>query len=37
MGVVFELDDAQREQLAAVVKELEQLLQDGKLPTNVVE
>lgn len=37
MGIVFELDDAQREQLVAVVKELEQLLQDGELPTNVVE
>jgi Tfp pilus assembly protein PilZ len=37
MGVVFDLDDAQREQLVAVVKELEQLLLDGKLPTNVVE
>lgn len=37
MGIVFELDDAQREQLVAVVKELEQLLQDGELPTNVLE
>jgi uncharacterized protein (TIGR02266 family) len=37
MGVVFELDDAQREQLLAVIKELEQALEDGKLPTPVLE
>jgi Tfp pilus assembly protein PilZ len=37
MGIVFDLDDAQREQLTAVVKELEELLASGKLPTNVVE
>ena len=31
MGIVFELDPAQRDQLAAIVKELEQLLADGAL------
>jgi Tfp pilus assembly protein PilZ len=37
MGIVFELDDAQRELLIAVMKELEEQLHDGKLPTNTVE
>ncbi|MDX2092157.1 MAG: PilZ domain-containing protein [Kofleriaceae bacterium] len=37
MGIVFELDDAQREQVVGVIKELEELLANGKLPTNVVE
>ena len=37
MGIVFELDDAQRAQLTTVLQELEQLLQDGQLPTNAVE
>ena len=37
MGLVFELDDAQRAQLIAVIKELEQMMDDGKLPLNVVE
>lgn len=37
MGIVFELDDAQREQLVEVVKELEAQLLDGKLPTAIIE
>ena len=37
MGIVFDLDDAQREHLTTVVKELEQLLMNGQLPTNIVE
>ena len=37
MGIVFELDDAQRELLIGVVKELEALLHEGRLPTNTVE
>lgn len=32
MGVVFELDAAQREQLVEVVKELEEQVRSGKLP-----
>jgi uncharacterized protein (TIGR02266 family) len=32
MGIVFDLDDAQREQLAAVIKELEELLEKNALP-----
>jgi uncharacterized protein (TIGR02266 family) len=37
MGIVFELDDAQREQLNSVIEELEDQLKHGKLPTNAVE
>jgi Tfp pilus assembly protein PilZ len=32
MGVVFDLDETQRESLAAVIKELEEALDQGKLP-----
>ena len=37
MGIVFDLDDAQREQLTAVIKELEELLEKGALPTTTIE
>lgn len=37
MGIVFELDDAQREQLVGIVKELEKQMLAGQLPTNTVE
>jgi Tfp pilus assembly protein PilZ len=37
MGIVFELNDSQRVELIAVVKELEKLLHDGQLATNIVE
>jgi len=37
MGIVFTLDDAQREALTAVIRELEALLLSGQLPTNTVE
>jgi uncharacterized protein (TIGR02266 family) len=37
MGIVFELDDAQREQLAAVIKDLEDQMLQGRLPTNALE
>lgn len=37
MGIVFELDDTQRADLIAIVKELEEGLLAGRLPTNVVE
>ncbi len=37
MGVVFDLDDAQREQLQAVIKELEEALLENALPDPVVE
>lgn len=36
MGVVFELDDAQRESLAGVIKELEDALEKGSLPPPTV-
>jgi uncharacterized protein (TIGR02266 family) len=32
MGIVFDLDDAQREQLSAVIKELEEMLEKNSLP-----
>jgi uncharacterized protein (TIGR02266 family) len=32
MGIVFDLDDAQREQLTAVIKELEEMLEKNSLP-----
>ena len=37
MGIVFVMDDAQRDALGGVVKELEQQLLDGMLPTESVE
>jgi Tfp pilus assembly protein PilZ len=37
MGIVFELDDAQREVLISVVKELEEMLKQGGLPVNTIE
>jgi uncharacterized protein (TIGR02266 family) len=37
MGIVFDLDDTQRADLVAVVKELEQQLLAGELPTTVTE
>jgi len=37
MGIVFTLDDAQREALTTVVRELEAMLLAGQLPTNTVE
>ncbi|MGN6104212.1 MAG: PilZ domain-containing protein, partial [Kofleriaceae bacterium] len=37
MGIVFDLDQAQRETLGAVIKELEDQLHAGRLPTNALE
>jgi uncharacterized protein (TIGR02266 family) len=37
MGIVFDLDEAQREQLSSVIKELEEQLHAGRLPTNATE
>ena len=37
MGVVFDLDDAQRETLTTVIKELEEALEKGALPRPSVE
>jgi len=37
MGIVFDLDDAQREQLQAVIKELEEALEQNSLPDPIVE
>ncbi|MBA2538235.1 MAG: PilZ domain-containing protein [Deltaproteobacteria bacterium] len=37
MGIVFELEEPQRADLIAVIRELEGLLLEGKLPTNVIE
>jgi uncharacterized protein (TIGR02266 family) len=37
MGIVFELDEAQREVLIGVMKELEDELHAGRLPTNATE
>jgi uncharacterized protein (TIGR02266 family) len=37
MGVVFDLDDPQREQLLQVIKELEDALVKGALPTTTLE
>ncbi|HEY0476586.1 MAG TPA: PilZ domain-containing protein [Kofleriaceae bacterium] len=37
MGVVFDLDDATRDQLAEVVRQLEDQLHAGTLPTSTVE
>jgi hypothetical protein len=37
MGIVFDLDDASREQLNAALKELEQALENNELPDPIVE
>ena len=37
MGIVFDLDDAARDQLIEIVRELEAQLHAGKLPTSTVE
>ena len=37
MGIVFELDEAQRADLVAIVKDLEEQLLAGRLPTTAVE
>lgn len=37
MGIVFTLEEAQRQALLAVIRELEALLLAGRLPTNAVE
>ena len=37
MGVVFDLDESQREELLSVIKELEEQLQKNGLPTNTIE
>ena len=37
MGIVFDCDDAQREQLVTIMKELEEQLALGRLPTNTIE
>jgi hypothetical protein len=37
MGIVFDLDDAAREQLAQVIKELEEQLLKGSLPPPLIE
>jgi Tfp pilus assembly protein PilZ len=37
MGIVFDLDEASREQLAQVIRELEDALEKGALPSPLVE
>jgi Tfp pilus assembly protein PilZ len=37
MGIVFDLDDAAREQLAQVIRELEDALLEGSLPGPIIE
>jgi Tfp pilus assembly protein PilZ len=37
MGIVFDLDDATREQLVAVIKDIEEALEKGALPGPLVE
>ena len=37
MGIVFVLDDAQKDQLEQSIKELEQLISEGKLPQTALE
>ena len=37
MGIIFELDAAQRETFPAIVKELEEQMNAGHLPTNALE
>jgi Tfp pilus assembly protein PilZ len=36
MGIVFELDDTQRTMIGGVIKELEEQMQAGRLPTNAI-
>ena len=37
MGIVFDCDETQREQLVAIIRELEEQLLQGRLPTNTLE
>jgi hypothetical protein len=37
MGIIFELDDTQRATLGTVIKELEEQMHAGRLPTNALE
>lgn len=37
MGVVFDLDDREREKLSAVIQDLEARMHDGKLPAATIE
>jgi Tfp pilus assembly protein PilZ len=37
MGIVFDMDDGQREQVIKVIQELEEALAKGALPTNTIE
>ena len=37
MGVVFDCDDTQREQLVGIIRELEAQLLEGRLPTSTLE
>ncbi|HSN26557.1 MAG TPA: PilZ domain-containing protein [Kofleriaceae bacterium] len=37
MGIVFDLDDSTREQLVAVIREIEEALEKGVLPSPLVE
>ncbi len=37
MGIVFDLDETQRATLGGVIKELEEQMQAGRLPTNALE
>jgi Tfp pilus assembly protein PilZ len=36
MGIIFELDDIQRASLGGIIKELEEQMHAGKLPTNAI-
>jgi len=37
MGIIFELDDSQRATLGVIIKELEEQMHAGRLPTNTIE
>ena len=37
MGIVFDLDDSAHEALMKVIKDLEEALEKGDLPTNTIE
>ncbi len=37
MGIVFECDDSQRDELVSIVRDLEAQFNDGKLPVNAIE
>jgi Tfp pilus assembly protein PilZ len=37
MGIIFELDDTQRVTLGAIIKDLEEQMHAGRLPTNALE